>query len=392
MPSSRSASVLCVRLKSGVPKIGRHGTRCPKRLRIYKWSAAIRCSQQWLAWLQYYKPSTGLIWRWKLPITLVKLIENLMHPFHDDTLVIIDIQAPIQLEILTCINESFSYMPGWQFCSSVSCSPTSARFFCFNLSHRTFEWWRTNDTFSDTMDEDEIIIKDTADISRLLEFIYLNDEKLRDPTSDTGSIWNLPQTPYASEPVWYAPAGTKKPRPTKNKPNMANMLQKLKDIASTTQITVLKSPYNYPVNTKFDADYVPLVQTDEIPGHPAAMMYMDYVHGTIPKPSYSSHTMAKVMKSKGVHPKSDDVKGKKLKATWTPENDQYLKGCGILSDADVSNMAKEIQEEIDKDILEEMLMSIKPESTMAWGNTGEDKSHSTPWWKSEYQQTPYITK
>ena len=59
-------------------------------------------------------------------------------------------------------------------------SPTDARFFAFNLTEHTFEWWRKNDTYSDTMDEDEVVIKDIADISNLLEFVYLNCEKLRD--------------------------------------------------------------------------------------------------------------------------------------------------------------------------------------------------------------------
>ena len=103
-----------------------------------------------------------------------------MHPFHDHTLILIDIQAPNQLEILTCIRETFEYMPGWQVMSSVHQSSTDSRFFAFNLTEHTFEWWRTNDTFSDTMDEDEVPIKDLADISHLLEFVWINCEKLRE--------------------------------------------------------------------------------------------------------------------------------------------------------------------------------------------------------------------
>lgn len=98
----------------------------------------------------------------------------------NDTRIIIDIQADNKLEILTCIRETFEFMPGWSLDSSVLCSPDDARIFAFQLNLHTFEWWRGNDTFSDTMDEDEVVIKDLADISHLLEFVWVNCEKLRE--------------------------------------------------------------------------------------------------------------------------------------------------------------------------------------------------------------------
>lgn len=97
----------------------------------------------------------------------------------NETIIVIDIQASNQLEILTCIQETFDYMPNWIMGSSVHTSPTDARFYCFNLTTHVFSWYRQNDTYSDTMDEDEIVINDLADISHLLEFVYLNAEALR---------------------------------------------------------------------------------------------------------------------------------------------------------------------------------------------------------------------
>ena len=64
--------------------------------------------------------------------------------------------------------------------SAAKANCPEARFFIFNLSLHTFSWLRPNDSFSDTMDEDEVPIKDLADISHLLEFIHSNTEKLRE--------------------------------------------------------------------------------------------------------------------------------------------------------------------------------------------------------------------
>ena len=98
--------------------------------------------------------------------------------YTNNTLIIIDIRTPDNTEILTCVRETFDFMPGWKFALSVTHSPTDARFFAFNLTTHAFEWWRTNETFSDTMDEDEIVIKDLTDISNLLEFVWLNGDQL----------------------------------------------------------------------------------------------------------------------------------------------------------------------------------------------------------------------
>ena len=113
------------------------------------------------------------------------------YPYDGDTMLIIDIQAANQLEILTCVRETFSFMPGWVFNSSAKSSPKDARFYIFNLSCHTFSWWRTNESLSDTMDADEVVIKDLADISHLLEFIYENTEALREKDEFVSAFGSL---------------------------------------------------------------------------------------------------------------------------------------------------------------------------------------------------------
>ena len=114
------------------------------------------------------------------------------YPYDGDTMLIIDIQAANQLEILTCVRETFSFMPGWVFNNnSIINSPADARFFIFNLSCHTFDWWRTNESLSDTMDADEVVIKDLADISHLLEFIYENTEALRHQSECVNAFGSL---------------------------------------------------------------------------------------------------------------------------------------------------------------------------------------------------------
>ena len=105
------------------------------------------------------------------------------HPYEGNTVVIIDIQAENKAEILQCVQETVEYMPGWEFgCAALNTKVKypNERFFVFNLTQKHFDWWRTNDSFSDTMDEDEVVIKDLADISYLLEFVYLNCDNLRE--------------------------------------------------------------------------------------------------------------------------------------------------------------------------------------------------------------------
>ena len=109
--------------------------------------------------------------------------QSLMHPYHGDTLIIIDIQAENKAEIIPVVQESFEYMPGWMIggaALNAKAEYPEERIFIFNLTLHTFDWWRDNTTFSDTMDKDEVVIKDLADISYLLEFIYENTERLRE--------------------------------------------------------------------------------------------------------------------------------------------------------------------------------------------------------------------
>jgi hypothetical protein len=113
------------------------------------------------------------------------------HPYTNDTLIHVDIQADNKLEVLTCVRESFLYMPDWMFDTSASIAMIEhpeSRFYTFNLTHRVFFWWRLNTTFSDTQDADEVPVKDLADISNLLEFVYLNAEKLREKPTKLKAI------------------------------------------------------------------------------------------------------------------------------------------------------------------------------------------------------------
>ena len=120
------------------------------------------------------------------------------NPYTKDSLIHCDIQAEDKLEILTCVRESFLYMPGWTYESSAICAEKEhpeSRFFTFDLTQKNFMWWRKNDTFSDTEDADEVIIKDMADISHLLQFVYDNSDELRKnlvPTSIFGNIYGTP--------------------------------------------------------------------------------------------------------------------------------------------------------------------------------------------------------
>ena len=93
-----------------------------------------------------------------------------------DTYILIDIQAENKFEILKCIQETFAFMPGWYY---EVYGPADSRFYQFSLTYKWFRYLRPDDSFSDTMDADEVVIKDLADISNLLEFINANTETLR---------------------------------------------------------------------------------------------------------------------------------------------------------------------------------------------------------------------
>lgn len=102
-----------------------------------------------------------------------------------DTLIHIDVQADplIAIEIRELVRETFAYMPPWKMVGNASFAPSDARFFAFNLSSYDFIWLRENDSYDDTMDEENnYVIRNTADISWLLEFIALNNALLRTPT------------------------------------------------------------------------------------------------------------------------------------------------------------------------------------------------------------------
>ena len=100
--------------------------------------------------------------------------------YNNGTLIIIDIQADNKVEILECIEASFAFMPGWKMENgSLFGGYFNTRIFAFDMTNKTFVELRPNNSYSDTMDGDEIIIKDLADISELLEYIFLNGETLR---------------------------------------------------------------------------------------------------------------------------------------------------------------------------------------------------------------------
>jgi hypothetical protein len=70
-------------------------------------------------------------------------------------------------------------MDGWDVGTNVKMASNGSRFYTFNLSTKRFVWWRGNNSLSDTMDEDEVPIRDLADISHLLEYVYVNADTLR---------------------------------------------------------------------------------------------------------------------------------------------------------------------------------------------------------------------
>lgn len=160
------------------------------------------------------------------------------NPYTKDSLIHCDIQADNKLEILTCVRESFVYMPGWTYESSAQCAEKEhpdSRFFTFDLTQKSFMWWRKNDTFSDTEDADEVIIKDMADISHLLQFVYDNSDELRKnlvPTSIYGDIYN-PHTFIIDSVSSTNPCGEQKKKRKKDEShlNLSHLYQKLKEAA-----------------------------------------------------------------------------------------------------------------------------------------------------------------
>jgi hypothetical protein len=258
-----------------------------------------------------------------------------MHPYEGDTLIIIDIQAPNQLEILTCIRETFEFMEGWTFCSSVQASPTDARFYAFNLTNRTFEWWRQNNTFSDTMDEDEVAIKDLADISYLLEFVYLNAENLRakeDLNAAFQAFFGL-SDPTPPPP----PKKRKKDNEPYYKPNLAKMAQKLKGIHPKP-------------------DFNPMVFVEKMNEPSANVYYKDFATDSGKALPYEATTKIKL--------------GKIPKTSWAAEEEKkYLYH---QQQKLHEQMVADIQKEIDKEILAELMKQ--------YGKNVQEAKTAKTWW------------
>jgi hypothetical protein len=160
----------------------------------------------------------------------------MMHPYEGDTLLMIDIQSDNRAEILQCVEETFEYMPGWMMggaaLNAKSQNP-EARFFVFNLTLHTFDWWRTNTSFADTMDEDDVVINNIADISHLLEFVFLNGDRLRKlPTisEEFEAYFGNPPVPATPSKKQRPPSGAETPvLPKLHKLNMSHVAQKLKE-------------------------------------------------------------------------------------------------------------------------------------------------------------------
>ena len=95
------------------------------------------------------------------------------------THILIDIRCPNKSEIINCICDTLEFMPGWTITNDIkSMYGHHRRMYSFNLTSRVFSYWRNNETYSDTLDEDEVIINNLEDISTLLEFVYLNADRL----------------------------------------------------------------------------------------------------------------------------------------------------------------------------------------------------------------------
>jgi len=97
------------------------------------------------------------------------------------TFIFIDIRAENKTEIMDCICDTIEFMPGWSLSSEIKSVwfNIDERMLAFNLTTHRFEYWRSNESYSDTMDADEMVINNLEDISRLLEFVYLNADRLK---------------------------------------------------------------------------------------------------------------------------------------------------------------------------------------------------------------------
>lgn len=101
---------------------------------------------------------------------------------YNDISIHIDIQADpfAAIEIRELVRETFVYMPPWKAVGNAIFASSDSRFFSFNLTTYDFVWRRSNESYDDSMDEENtFVIHDTADMSWLLEFIALNQATFR---------------------------------------------------------------------------------------------------------------------------------------------------------------------------------------------------------------------
>ena len=161
---------------------------------------------------------------------------------------------------MQCVQESFEYMPGWMMGSAALNAKVQypeERIFVFNLTLHTFDWWRSNTSFSDTMDEDEVVIKDLADISHLLEFVYENTESLREKEDLAAAFAAFFEKPSATPP----PKKRKKDEPVYPKIktlNLAHIEKKLKEASKH----MVFNPMNF-------------IKIEEMPHPKAKVFYKD---------------------------------------------------------------------------------------------------------------------
>lgn len=302
------------------------------------------------------------------------------HPYVNDTLIIIDIQAPNQFEILTCVRETFEFMPGWIFCSNVQASPTDARFYVFNLTLHTFEWWRTNDTLSDTMDEDEVAIKDLADISHLLEFVWVNGETLREK-EDLNAAFNefFGHTPATAEEK----KRKKKNEISAHKINVEKLEKKLKEFQTKPDFNPMMfiEEMDYPKASVF---YKDLAKDDLTPEQ-----YDTYYHKAL-HATCEGELIGLYNKTAGLHgPRATKLghfinqKLKNLKyppkTSWATEEEKYYLHSQQQQQTLYGKLASDVAAEIDKEVLAKIMVEYEK-------YTKESQAKKTQMWYSEAAQ------
>ena len=246
------------------------------------------------------------------------------HPYENDTRILIDIQADNRAEILQCVQESFEYMPGWTFgdaASNAKVNHPEARIFVFNLTVCTFDWWRTNDSLSDTMDGDEVIVKDLADISNLLEFVYQNCESLR-PEPDLAEAFK--KFFAMGDPA--PPPKKRKESESQTKINVSKLEAKLKEYEKAG---------NGPV-------FNPMMFIEEMPQPKAKVYYKDFVEAGGKALQFKTTVKVKL--------------GKIPKSSWGAEEEKAYQ---VSQQQLHEKMAADVAAEIDKEVLADILKSYE---------------------------------